>query len=50
MSNRAESPFDLVIIGGGPAGGAAASTALSLGARIALVEKERLGGTWLNYG
>jgi len=45
MSNQPEAQYDFVIIGGGPAGGAAASTALNLGARVALVEKDRLGGT-----
>lgn len=41
--NRA--PYDFLIIGGGPAGGAAAETALRLGKRVALVEQDRLGGT-----
>lgn len=45
MSNKPESQYDFLILGGGPAGGAAASTALSLGARVAVVEKDRLGGT-----
>ena len=45
MSNQVKSQLDFIILGGGPAGGAAASTALSLGARVALVEKDRLGGT-----
>jgi dihydrolipoamide dehydrogenase len=37
--------FDLVIIGGGPAGGAAAETALQLRRRVAIIERDRLGGT-----
>ena len=37
--------FDLIILGGGPAGGAAAEAALKLGARVAVVERDRLGGT-----
>ena len=37
--------YDLVIIGGGPAGGPAAVTARSLGKRVALIERDRLGGT-----
>lgn len=40
--------YDLVVIGGGSAGLTAVSFAAKLGARVALVEKERLGGdcTW----
>ena len=37
--------YDLVILGGGPAGGAAARRALALGARVAVVEGDRIGGT-----
>jgi dihydrolipoamide dehydrogenase len=41
---------DIVVIGGGPAGYVAAIHAAHLGARVALVEKDRLGGTCLNRG
>jgi len=41
---------NVVIIGGGPAGYVAAIRAAQLGARVALVEKDRLGGTCLNRG
>jgi dihydrolipoamide dehydrogenase len=41
---------DIVIIGGGPAGYVAAIHAAHLGAKVALVEKDRLGGTCLNRG
>jgi len=41
---------DVVIIGGGPAGYVAAIHAAHLGAKVALVEKDRLGGTCLNRG
>ena len=41
---------DVVIIGGGPGGYVAAIHAAHLGAKIALVEKDRLGGTCLNRG
>jgi len=41
----AEKDFDLVVLGGGPAGGAAASVALSLKKSVAVVEQDRLGGT-----
>lgn len=42
--------FDCIVIGGGGAGYAAASTAAKLGARVAMVERDRLGGTCLNVG
>jgi len=41
---------DVVIIGGGPAGYVAAIHAAHLGAKVAVVEKDRLGGTCLNRG
>jgi dihydrolipoamide dehydrogenase len=41
---------DIVIIGGGPAGYVAAIHASHLGARVAVVEKDTLGGTCLNRG
>lgn len=42
--------FDLVIIGGGVAGLVSASGAAQLGARVALVERESLGGDCLRTG
>ncbi len=42
--------YDIIIIGGGPGGYVAAIRAAQLGARVALVEKERIGGTCLNRG
>ena len=42
--------YSLVIIGGGTAGLVAAHTAAALGARVALIERERLGGDCLNVG
>jgi dihydrolipoamide dehydrogenase len=41
---------DIVIIGGGPGGYVAAIRAAQLGANVAVVEKDRLGGTCLNRG
>lgn len=41
---------DIVIIGGGPGGYVAAIHAAHLGAGVALIEKDRLGGTCLNRG
>jgi len=40
----------VVVIGGGPGGYVAALRAAQLGARVTLVEKEKLGGTCLNVG
>ncbi len=42
--------FDLVVIGSGPGGYPAAIRGAQLGARVAIVEKERIGGTCLNWG
>jgi len=42
--------FDLVIIGGGPGGYAAAFYGASAGLSVALVEKDTIGGTCLNRG
>ena len=42
--------YDLVVIGGGPAGLVAAAGAAGLGAKVALVERELLGGDCLNAG
>src|SRR5437016_7540200 len=42
--------FDVVVIGGGPGGYVAALRAAQLGARTALVEKDRVGGTCLVRG
>src|SRR5215212_8594610 len=42
--------FDIIVIGGGPAGVTAALQARELGASVALVERGRLGGTCTNDG
>lgn len=42
--------YDLVVIGGGPAGYVAAIRAAQLGRRVACVEMDRAGGTCLNWG
>ena len=42
--------FDLVVLGGGPGGYAAALYGASAGMNIAIVEEQRLGGTCLNCG
>ncbi len=42
--------FDLVILGGGSGGYAAALRGAQLGLSVALIEKDKLGGTCLHYG
>lgn len=42
--------YDLIVIGGGPAGVSAALRARELGATVALVERNFLGGTGMNDG
>ena len=42
--------FDVVVIGAGPGGYPAAIRAAQLGASVAIVERERVGGTCLNFG
>ncbi len=41
---------DLAVIGGGPGGYVAALRAAQLGARVVLIEREKLGGVCLNVG
>jgi NAD(P) transhydrogenase len=42
--------FDLTVIGSGPAGQRAAIQAAKLGKRVAIVEKEQVGGVSVNWG
>ncbi len=42
--------FDLVVVGGGPAGYVGAIRAAQLGLKTALVEREKVGGTCLHVG
>jgi dihydrolipoamide dehydrogenase len=42
--------FDVAVLGGGPGGYVAAIRAAQLGMKVALVEKEHLGGICLNWG
>lgn len=42
--------YDLIVVGGGPAGVTAALRARELGASVALVERQRMGGTCTNDG
>ena len=45
-----ENQYDLAIIGAGPGGYHAAIRAAQYGAKVALIEKDKLGGTCLNWG
>ena len=44
------SPFDIVVLGGGSGGYACAIRAAELGKRVALIEKDKVGGTCLHRG
>ena len=46
----AETSFDTVIVGGGPGGYVTAIRAAQLGMRTAVVERQHLGGIYLNWG
>jgi len=45
-----ESTYDVIVIGAGPGGYVAAIRAAQLGMKVALVEREHLGGVCLNWG
>lgn len=42
--------FDLIVVGSGPGGYVAAIRAAQLGGRVAIIEKQYIGGTCLNVG
>ncbi|MEG0511610.1 MAG: FAD-dependent oxidoreductase, partial [Clostridia bacterium] len=42
--------YDLIVLGGGPGGYAAAEYAAKNGLSVALIERDRLGGTCLQRG
>jgi dihydrolipoamide dehydrogenase len=42
--------FDLIVIGSGPGGYVAAIRAAQLGMKVAIVERDKLGGICLNWG
>jgi dihydrolipoamide dehydrogenase len=50
VNTTSASPADLVILGGGSGGYAAALRAAELGQRVVLIEKDKLGGTCLHRG
>src|SRR5271156_3867089 len=45
-----QTSFDLIVIGGGPGGYVAAIRAAQLKMKVALIEREHLGGICLNWG
>src|ERR671926_19989 len=42
--------YDLIVLGSGPGGYVAAIRASQLGMKVAIVEREKLGGICLNWG
>ena len=50
MQTELDMAYDLIVIGGGPAGYVAAIRAGQLGKKVACVEMEKAGGTCLNWG
>lgn len=50
VNPQAQSLYDLVVVGGGTAGLITAAIAAGLGAKVAMLERELLGGDCLNYG
>ena len=50
MSDPHANSFDVLILGGGSGGYAAAFRAAQLGLSVGLVEKDKLGGTCLHRG
>ena len=45
-----ETNFDVIIIGGGPGGYVAAIRAAQLKMKVAVIERDKLGGICLNWG
>src|SRR5579883_1112051 len=50
LAPAVEETYDIVVIGAGPGGYVAAIRAAQLGAKVAIVEKQYIGGTCLNVG
>ncbi len=45
-----DTSFDLIIVGSGPGGYVGAIRASQLGMKVAIIEREHLGGICLNWG
>ena len=45
-----ENTFDIIVIGAGPGGYVAAIRGAQLGLKVAIVEREHMGGICLNWG
>src|SRR5215203_496044 len=50
MAGVSSAPYDLIVVGAGAAGSTAAAEARGQGARLAMVEQWKVGGTCLNAG
>jgi dihydrolipoamide dehydrogenase len=50
VADNTDRDFDVVILGGGSGGYACALRASQLGMRVAMVEREKVGGTCLHWG
>lgn len=50
MAETAATHFDVIVIGGGPAGYVGAIRAAQLGFKVACIERAKLGGVCLNWG
>ncbi|MBF4694321.1 dihydrolipoyl dehydrogenase [Fusibacter ferrireducens] len=48
--SKSDSEYDVIIVGGGPAGYIAATKVAQLGGKVALIERDIVGGTCLNRG
>ncbi|MFP4238171.1 MAG: FAD-dependent oxidoreductase, partial [Rhodosalinus sp.] len=46
----AAQPFDMIVIGAGPGGYVCAIRGAQLGLKVAIVEREHMGGICLNWG
>ena len=50
MVKKGAGVYNLVVIGAGTAGLVTAAGSVALGARVALVERHKMGGDCLNFG